>query len=175
MSLRDRSRLLSLSGDARSKTKREVVMTHVPQDAAFDARVQASFRAQAIMATLGATLERLAPGEAELALPFRADLTQQHGFLHAGVLATVMDSACGYAAFTLMPADAAVLSIEFKINLLSPAQGERFAIRARVVRAGKTITVCQADAFAIAGGSEKLVATMVGTMMCLPGREAFRS
>ncbi len=150
-------------------------MTHVPQDSAFDARVRASFRAQAIMATLGTTLERLAPGEAELSLPFRPDLTQQHGFLHAGVLATVMDSACGYAAFTLMPADAAVLSIEFKINLLSPARGERFNIRAHVVRPGKTITVCQADAFALANGGEKLVATMVGTMMCLPGREAFRS
>ena len=148
-------------------------MTHVPQDAGFDARVRASFAAQRVMATLGATIERLAPGEVDLALPFRPDLTQQHGFLHAGVLATVLDSACGYAAFTLMPADAAVLSIEFKINLLAPAAGERFRTLARVVRAGRTITVCQADAYAVTGDREKHVATMTATMMCIQGRDGF--
>lgn len=130
-------------------------------------RVRDSFARQIAMATLGATLARVADGEVDIALPFRADLTQQHGFLHAGILATILDSACGYAAFSRMPADAAVLSIEFKINLLSPAAGERFLARGRVLRSGRTITVCQADGFAITGESEKLIATMVGTMMCV--------
>jgi len=126
------------------------------------------------MATLGAQLTRVEPGEVEIALPYRADLTQQYGFLHAGILAAVLDSACGYAAFTLMPADAAVLSIEFKINLLAPAIGDRVVARARVVRSGRTISVCQADGYAIEGGAEKLVATMVGTMTCVRGNAALR-
>jgi len=143
------------------------LQTFVPQDAAFERRVRDSFERQTVMATLGATLERVAPGEVDLALPYRADLAQQHGFLHAGILATILDSACGYAAFSLMPADAAVLSIEFKINMLSPAAGDRFVARGRVVRAGRTITVSHADGFAIGAHGEKLVATMVGTMMCV--------
>ena len=130
-------------------------------------RVRDSFARQIVMSTLGATLSRVADGEVDIAMPFRADLSQQHGFLHAGILATILDSACGYAAFSRMPADAAVLSIEFKINLLSPAAGERFLARGRVLRSGRTITVCQADGFAITGQSEKLIATMVGTMMCV--------
>ena len=130
-------------------------------------RVRGSFARQIVMATLGATLSRVADGEVDIALPFRTDLSQQHGFLHAGILATILDSACGYAAFSRMPADAAVLSIEFKINLLSPAAGKRFLARGRVLRSGRTITVCQADGFAITGQSEKLIATMVGTMMCV--------
>ena len=117
------------------------------------------------MATIGARLLRVAPGEVDIELPFRADLTQQNGFLHAGIVATVLDSACGYAAFTLMPAEAGVLSIEFKVNLLAPAQGERIVARARVVRAGRTVTVCQADAFAVRDGEERHVSTMTGTMM----------
>jgi uncharacterized protein (TIGR00369 family) len=137
------------------------------QDPQFESRVRASFDKQTVMATLGAQLARVAPGEVDVELPYRAALAQQHGFMHAGVLATVLDSACGYAAFSLMPADAAVLSIEFKINLLAPAIGDRFIARARVIRAGRTITVCHADAFAIRDGAEKLVTTMVGTMMCV--------
>jgi uncharacterized protein (TIGR00369 family) len=101
----------------------------------------------------------------DVILPFRDDLTQQDGFVHAGIIAAVADSACGYAAHSLMPAAARVLSIEFKINLLAPAVGERFEARGRVLRAGKTITVCRADVAAITAGSEKLVATMMGTMM----------
>jgi uncharacterized protein (TIGR00369 family) len=142
-------------------------MPFTAQDPHFEARVRASFERQTVMATLGATLARVAAGEVDLELPFRADLAQPHRFMHAGVLATVLDTACGCAAFSLMPAGAAVLSIEFKINLLSPAIGERFIARGRVIRAGRTIMVCLADAFAVTGGAEKLVATMVGTMMCV--------
>src|SRR6266571_7518521 len=108
-------------------------MPQAPADPNFATRVRGSFERQSVMRTLGVTLERVAAGEIELVVPFRAELTQQHGFM-----ATVLDSACGYAAFSLMPADAAVLSIEFKLNLLAPAVGERFIARGRVVRAGRT-------------------------------------
>ena len=141
--------------------------TFVPQDAGFERRVRDSFARQTVMATLGATLERVAPGEIDIAFPYRVEFAQQHGFVHAGILATVLDSACGYAAFSLMPAGSAVLSIEFKINMLSPAAGERFVARGRVVRAGRTVTVSHADAFALGPNGEKLVATMIGTMMCV--------
>jgi uncharacterized protein (TIGR00369 family) len=136
-------------------------------DPEYASRVRASFDRQAVMATLGATLARMAPGEVDIEWPYRAEFTQQHGFLHAGVLAMMLDSACGYAAFSLMPVDAAVLSVEFKLNLLAPAAGERFAARARVIRPGRTLTVCEADAWALRDGAEKRVATMLGTMMCV--------
>jgi uncharacterized protein (TIGR00369 family) len=117
------------------------------------------------MSTIGASLGIVEPGAVDIVLPFRDDLTQQDGFLHAGIIAAVADSACGYAAHSLMPPSARVLSIEFKLNLLAPAVGERIEARGRVVRAGRTITVCRADIVAITGGGEKLVATMTGTMM----------
>jgi len=145
-----------------------------PADAAFEPRVRESFAKQTVMATIGAALARVAPGEIDIELPNRPALAQQHGFLHAGILATILDSACGYAAFTLMPPDAAVLSVEFKINLLAPADGERFVARGRVVRAGRNISVCQADAFALLPDGEKHVATMVGTMMCVRDRAELR-
>jgi uncharacterized protein (TIGR00369 family) len=138
-----------------------------PQDPDFEPRVRASFASQPAMATIGARLTRVAPGEVDIELPFRADLTQQNGFIHAGMLTAVLDSACGYAAFTLMPADAGVLSIEFKVNLLAPAEGERIIARGRVVRAGRTITVCTGDAFAVRDGQERHVSTMTGTMMTM--------
>lgn len=138
-----------------------------PADPEYERRVRASFSRQTVMATFGAELSRVAPGVVEIAWPHRADLAQQHGFLHAGILATMLDSACGYAAFSLMPADAAVLSVEFKVNLLAPAAGERFVARARVIRPGRTITVCEAGAWAVQGTSEKRVAIMLGTMMCV--------
>ena len=137
----------------------------VPQDADYEARVRASFARQRVMGTIGARLSRVAPGEVEIELPFREDLTQQHGYLHAGIVAAVVDSACGYAALTLAPAGAEVVSIEFKLNLLAPAVGERFVARARVKRAGRNVTVCAGDLFAFAGGAEKMVATMLATMM----------
>ena len=136
-----------------------------PRDPDYQRRVRESFARQRVMETFGARLLRVAPGEVEIGLDFREDLTQQHGYLHAGVVAAVVDSACGYAALTLSHAGAEVLSVEFKLNLLSPAAGESFVARARVVRAGRTVTVCAGDLFALKGGAEKLVATMLGTMM----------
>src|ERR1700674_4997902 len=106
----------------------------------FAERVQRSFGRQRLMATLGATLERVSPGEVDIRLPFRDELTQQHGFLHAGAVTSVADSACGYAALTLMPPGAAVLTVEFKLNLLAPARGDAFVARARVRKAGRTVT-----------------------------------
>ena len=129
-------------------------------DPHFAARVRSSFNEQRFMATLGATLETVEPGAVTIRVPFRRELTQQDGFLHAGVLASVADSACGYAAFSLMPATARVLSIEFKVNMLSPATGD-VVVRASVIRAGKRIMVCRADVFC----DEKLVSAMQGTMM----------
>ena len=140
------------------------------KDPAYAERVRASFEKQAYMGTLGARLGRVEPGEVEIELPVRDALTQQHGYVHAGALASVLDSAAGYAAFTLMPAGAAVLSIEFKINMLEPARGRSIVARARVLRAGRTITVCRADALAMDGERETLVATLQGTMMCVEGR-----
>lgn len=143
-----------------------------PQDPDFEARVRDSFARQRVMETIGARLLRVAPGEVEVELPYRADLTQQHGFLHAGIVTTVLDSAAGYAAFTLMPAEAGVLSIEFKTNLLAPARGEALIARARVIRAGRTVTVCHADAFMRDAARETHVATLVGTMMTVLGRSS---
>lgn len=143
---------------------------HVPQDPAYEARVRASFERQRFMQTIGAQLVRVAPGEVDVELPVREALTQQHGFLHAGALATVADSACGYAALSLMPAGAAVLSVEFKINLLAPAAGDRVVARGRVIRAGKTVTVCWGEVTAYDVASERLVATMVATMMTVRDR-----
>ena len=140
------------------------------KDPAFAGRDRSSFDRQRFMGTLGARLGRVAPGEVDIELPVAEALTQQHGFVHAGALASVLDSAAGYAALTLMPAGAAVLSIEFKINLLEPARGTSIVARGRVVRAGRTINVCRADAVALDGGRETLVATLTGTMMCVEGR-----
>lgn len=140
-------------------------MGFVPQDPDFELRVRRSFGEQRAMSTIGASLGTVAAGAIDVILPFREDLTQQDGFLHAGIIAAVADSACGYAAHSLMPATARVLSIEFKLNLLSPAVGEHFEARGRVLRAGKTITVCRSDVTAITGRTEKLVATMTATMM----------
>ncbi len=122
------------------------------------------------MATIGARLARVEAGEVDIELNMRDDLVQQHGFLHAGVLATAADSACGYAALSLMPAGTAVLSVEFKINLLAPAAGDRIMARGRVIRAGKTVTVCWGDVTAYTGDTDRLVATMVGTMMTVRDR-----
>ena len=117
------------------------------------------------MRFLGAELVRVEPGLVEIELAQRAELTQQHGFLHAGAAASIADSAGGYAAYTLMPAGSDVLSVEFKVNLLSPAAGESFLAEARVVRAGRTLTVVHCEVFALRGGARKLVALMVATMI----------
>ena len=148
--------------------------TFQPPNPNFEARVRSSFARQAVMATLGMELLRVAPGEVDISFVHRADLTQQHGFLHAGIIATALDSACGYAAFSLMPEDAAVLSVEFKTNMLRPARAERFVARAQVVKAGRTITVVEGKAFALEADREELIASMTGTMMSVfqrPGVE----
>ncbi|PYX26750.1 MAG: hypothetical protein DMG80_20970 [Acidobacteria bacterium] len=128
-------------------------------------RVQASFAQQQFMTTLGAMLVSVTPGTVEIAVPFRADLSQQNGFLHAGVITSILDSACGYAALSVASEKFNVLSVEFKVNLLSPAVGERFVARSQVKRAGKVLTVVAADAFAIRGTEEKLIATMLATII----------
>jgi len=128
------------------------------------------------MQLLGAELERVAPGEVDLTLPFRADLTQQHGFLHAGIVAAVVDSSCGYAALTLMPQDSAVLSVEFKVQLIAPARGAWFRASGRVVRAGRTLTVVRGELRAMSEGTKgeasdgEVVALMTGTMMAVRDR-----
>jgi len=128
------------------------------------------------MQLLGAELERVAPGEVDLTLPFRADLTQQHGFLHAGIVAAVVDSSCGYAALTLMPQDSAVLSVEFKVQLIAPARGAWFRASGRVVRAGRTLTVVRGELRAMTEGAKgdasdgEVVALMTGTMMAVRDR-----
>jgi len=120
------------------------------------------------MRTIGAELMRVEPGRVEIALPFRTDLTQQHGYLHAGIVTTIADSACGYAAYSLMPPKSEVLSVEFKVNLLRPAKGEKFLAVAEVVKAGKTLTVVRADVFGIDEEDQReLIATMLGTMICI--------
>jgi uncharacterized protein (TIGR00369 family) len=130
--------------------------------------VARSFAQQPVMNLIGARLSLVEPGVVEITLPYRADLTQQHGYLHAGVVTTIADSAGGYAAFTLMPAGSNVLSVEFKVNLLRPAQGVEFVTRAEVIKAGRTLTVVRADVFGINGNAEReLVATMQGTMISL--------
>jgi uncharacterized protein (TIGR00369 family) len=141
-----------------------------PQDPYYESRVRASFARQQVMATLGATMTRVAPGEVEILLSFRSDLTQQNGFLHAGIITTIVDSACGYAAYSLMPAGVNVLTVEYKVNLVAPARGALFAARGRVLRAGRTITVCAGDVVAIEDGREQLVATMLATMMTVSQR-----
>jgi uncharacterized protein (TIGR00369 family) len=127
--------------------------------------VRESFSRQAFMKTLGAEICSFAPGKIEIRLSFQSSLTQQNGYVHAGVLTSAMDSACGYAALSVGPEGHDVLSVEFKVNLLAPAKGECFVARAAVKRAGKNLTVCAADAFAIQNGHEKLVATMLATIM----------
>lgn len=143
-----------------------------PNPADVEARVRASFNRQKMMATIGAELTLVTPGIVEIEMPYADALTQQHGFLHAGVISTALDSACGYAAFSLMPDDAAVLTIEFKVNLLAPGRGERFLFRGTVTKPGRTIVVADGQAYAYsAEGDAKLIATMTGTMMTIIGRE----
>jgi uncharacterized protein (TIGR00369 family) len=136
-------------------------------DPDLDARVRRSFERQTFMATLGAELATVEPGHVVIELPFRDDLVQQHGYLHAGVVTSVADSACGYAALSLMRPDVNVLSVEFKVNLLAPASGERFRAVGRVVRAGRTLTVCAGEVYALREGGALLVALMQATMMAV--------
>jgi len=130
--------------------------------------IRQSFARQSIMSLIGAKLELVEPGLVEISIAYRKELTQQHGYLHAGVVTTIADSAAGYAAYSLMPAGSDVLSVEFKVNLLRPAKGVGFVARAEVIKPGKTLTVVRADVFAISEtGARELVATLQGTMFCI--------
>ena len=145
--------------------------TFEPKDAGYAQRVRDSFALQGAMGTIGASLGEIAPGTVEILLDWAPGLTQQHGFLHAGMVATALDSACGYAGFTLMPAGTGVLTIEFKVNLLAPAKGQRFRMVGQVVKPGRTITVTEGRAYAIDDGREKLIATLGATLMTITGRD----
>jgi uncharacterized protein (TIGR00369 family) len=141
-----------------------------PRNPDFRAVATATFERQPAMRTLGISIARLEPGEVDLAMGYAAQFTQQNGFVHAGIITAGLDNACGIAAFTLMPPGSDILTVEFKTNLLAPAKGERFVFRAHVVKPGRTLTVCEARAFAVADGVESLVATMTGTLMALTSR-----
>jgi uncharacterized protein (TIGR00369 family) len=141
-----------------------------PRDPSYEARVRASFARQRAMHTIGARLVRVEPGEVEVDLPFREDLTQQHGFLHAGIVTTLVDSACGYAALSLMDRESAVLSVEYKVNLLAPAVGQLMRAVGRVIKPGRTLLVCSGEVIAIAGDTETVVTLMQATMMAVRGR-----
>jgi uncharacterized protein (TIGR00369 family) len=141
-----------------------------PKNPDYRAIATATFERQLAMQSLGISIARLEPGEVDLAMPYSRAWTQQNDFLHAGIITAGLDTACGIAAFTLMPANSDILTVEFKTNLLAPAKGDRFVFRARVVRPGRTLTVCEAQAFAEHDGAENLIATMTGTLMALPRR-----
>ncbi len=145
-----------------------------PATGDFEERVRASFARQKAMTFIGASLTQVRAGTVEIELPYSEDLTQQHGFLHAGILSTALDSACGYAAYSLMPEDAAVLTIEFKVNLLAPGRGERFLFRGEVTKPGRTIMVADGRAFAFQDGEASLIATMTGTLMVVKDRDGLQ-
>jgi uncharacterized protein (TIGR00369 family) len=133
--------------------------------------VQASFDRQKAMAFLGARVSRLAPGECDIELPFRAELTQQHGYFHGGIIGTISDSAGGYAAYTLMPDDSSVLTVEYKMNLLAPGDGDKLIARGKVLRAGRTLVVTRVDAVVVKQGRETLCATLQQTLMTMHGKK----
>jgi uncharacterized protein (TIGR00369 family) len=139
-------------------------------DPEYERRVRESFARQGIMKHLGARLAMIGPGQVQIRAAYRAELTQQHGYFHAGVSGAIADSACGYAAYTLMPKESSVLTVEYKMNLLAPANGEELVARGRVVRSGKTLKICSADVYVLKDGAEVHCATMLSTVMCLPGK-----
>lgn len=139
-------------------------------DPNYATRVRESFAWQKLMAAIGARIAAVHPGRVTIELPCRDDLTQQHGFVHGGIVAGIADSACGYAALSLMAAGAAVLTVEYKVNFVAPAKGSRFVAHGRVTKPGRTLTVCAGDVFAVIDGREGLIATMLATMMALHGR-----
>jgi uncharacterized protein (TIGR00369 family) len=145
-----------------------------PANPDYEQRTRASFARQGAMAHLGAKLERVEPGRVEISMPFRPELSQQHGFFHAGMIATIADSAGGYAGFTLFPAEAGVLTVEFKLNLLAAADGERAIAVGEVIRSGRTLTICRIDAFVDKQGRRSHCATGLQTLMCLVGRSGVK-
>jgi uncharacterized protein (TIGR00369 family) len=147
------------------------VSTMSPKDPIFRDRVQSSFDKQGLMSTLGASILSIAPGAVDVALSPTPSVSQQHGFVHAGAVSAIADTAAGYAALSLMPPGAGVLTTEFKINLVAPAAGDRIVARGRVIKAGRTLTLAQAEVVAESGGKEKLVALLTATLMTIEDRE----
>lgn len=145
-------------------------MNPEPEPPAQESRIRASFASQGLMRTLGATLTRVAPGEVDITMPPTPAISQQHGFIHAGAVAAIADSAAGYAALTLMPPNRGVLTAEFKINLLAPATGDLILARGRVIKAGRTLTLAQAEIVSQTGGQQKLIAHLTATLMSIEGR-----
>ena len=145
--------------------------TLIPKDPAFQARIRASFDKQGLMSTLGASILNIAPGAVDIALLASPPVSQQHGFVHAGAVAAIADTAAGYAALSLMLPGVGVLTTEFKINLVAPAAGERIVARGRVIKAGRTLTLAQTEVFAETAGNEKLVALLTATLMTIEGRD----
>ncbi|MGE0725498.1 MAG: PaaI family thioesterase [Alphaproteobacteria bacterium] len=141
-----------------------------PPDPDYAARVRASFGRQAFMDHLGATLAEVGPGRCRIVVPYRRELSQQHGYFHGGVIGTVADNCGGYAAFTMAPDDASILTVEFKVNIVAPGEGDRLEGEGRVIRAGRRIVVCQSDVFAARADRRVLCATALVTLMLLPGR-----
>jgi len=145
-------------------------MSFQPADPDFEARVRASFGRQGAMTLIGAQLMRVEPGLATIELPYRSDLTQQHGFFHAGMTSAIADSAAGYAAFSLFPAASSVLTVEFKINLIAPADGERLVATGRVKKPGRTLTICEFEVVAHKNGKATVCALGLETLICLAGK-----
>ena len=141
-----------------------------PKDADWEAKVRASFARQGVMGYIGAELGELRPGWCEIRLPWRPELTQQHGYFHAGIISTVVDSAAGYAGFTLMPEDSSVLSVEFKLNLLAPGDGELLIATGEVIKPGKTLVITRGEAYVVKGDKLTHCATMQQTLMTMHGK-----
>ncbi len=150
---------------------KNTVMQFEPQNPDFDTRVRDSFSRQPFMSYIGASLEVVAPGYVEVHLPYREELTQQHGFIHGGVLATIADNAAGYAAFTLMAADSSILTVEYKLNILRPGQGEKMLAKAKVIKPGRNLTIVGSDVYALRDNKEVMCVTSIQTLMALPGRK----
>jgi len=142
-----------------------------PADADFERRVRESFERQGVMRLIGGQLGRVEPGRVDIELPFRDDLSQQHGFFHAGITSTIADSAGGYAAYTLFPAESSVLTVEFKINLIAPARGDKLIATGRVKKSGRTLTICEFEVMVIQDGQGRTCALGLQTLMCLQGRK----
>lgn len=142
----------------------------IPRDPDYATRVRASFGRQQVMAWLGASLTHLNPGHCEITLPHKPELTQQHGYIHGGIIGTIGDTAAGYAAYTLMPHDASVLTVEYKMNIMAPGDGECLIARGEVIRAGRSLVIARADVFAVKAGKEIHCASLLQTLMTMHGK-----
>jgi uncharacterized protein (TIGR00369 family) len=145
-------------------------MDYEPKDPNYNQKVRDSFSRQGFLSAIGVELSQLEPGFCELQLAYQETLTQQHGFFHAGVIGALADTAGGYAAFSLMPANSSVLTVEFKINLMAPGDGDRLIARGRVLKAGRTLTICRVEVFAVRNNTEKMCAALQMTVMALLGK-----